>query len=128
MNFSQAISSGFSNYVNFRDRACRSEYWYWVLFILVAEIVTAIIDNVTGIPATSSILFLVTLIPGIAVSVRRLHDLDRTGWWLLISLIPLIGAIILLVWFISKGTDGPNRFGPDPLASPGGQISPRPAT
>ena len=115
MNFGQAISSGFSNYVNFRDRAARSEYWYWVLFIFVAEIVTFIIDAVIGARVTTGIFGLVTFLPGLAVAVRRLHDLDRAGWWILLSLIPLIGWIILIIWACSKGTDGPNRFGPDPL-------------
>ena len=54
-------------------------------------------------------------LPTLAVQVRRLHDLDRSGWWILISLIPLVGAIILLVWACTKGTDGENRFGSDPL-------------
>jgi uncharacterized membrane protein YhaH (DUF805 family) len=117
MGFGQAISAGFSNYVNFSGRACRSEYWYWVLFIILADIVAGIIDYLLGMQIVSSLFGLVTLLPGIAVSIRRLHDLDRTGWWILLALIPLIGWIILLIWYISKGTDGPNRFGPDPLAT-----------
>ena len=117
MGFGQAISAGFSNYVNFNGRACRSEYWYWVLFIILADIVAGIIDYLLGMQIVSSLFGLVTLLPGIAVSIRRLHDLDRTGWWILLALIPLIGWIILLIWYISKGTDGPNRFGPDPLAT-----------
>jgi hypothetical protein len=64
----------------------------------------------------SSIVNRVTAIPSIAVAVRRLHDIDRSGWWILIGLIPLVGVILLLVWFASEGTHGPNRFGPDPLA------------
>jgi uncharacterized membrane protein YhaH (DUF805 family) len=116
MGFGQAISAGFSNYVNFRDRASRSEYWYWVLFVILADIVTGIIDWVLGVQVVSSLFGLVTLVPGIAVSIRRLHDLDRTGWWVLLGLIPLIGWIILLIWYVTKGTDGPNRFGPDLLA------------
>ena len=124
MGFTQAISAGFSNYVNFSGRACRSEYWYWILFIVIAEIVTSIIDAVLGIQLVTSIFGLVTLLPSIAVAIRRLHDLDRTGWWILLSLIPLIGWIVLLIWYVTKGTDGPNRFGPDPLATlaiPGAQ-------
>jgi uncharacterized membrane protein YhaH (DUF805 family) len=116
MGFGQAISSGFSNYVNFSDRACRSEYWFWFLFVIIGNIVTLGIDYAIGIQIISSLFSLAVLIPGIAIAVRRLHDLDRSGWWILLALIPLIGAIILLIWFISKGTDGPNRFGPDRLA------------
>ena len=117
MNFGQAISSGFSNYVNFSDRACRSEYWYWFLFVVLGQIVTAIVDSVIGIQLTTGIFSLVVLLPGIAVRVRRLHDLDRSGWWLLLGFIPLVGTIILIVWFCTRGTPGPNRFGPDPLAA-----------
>ena len=126
MNFGQAISSGFSNYVNFSSRAARSEYWFWVLFVIIAEIVTSAIDYVIGIQLVTSIFALATLLPGIAVGVRRLHDTDRSGWWLLLGVIPIVGAIILIIWFCSKGTDGPNRFGPDPLAGDM-LISPRPA-
>ena len=124
MGFGQAISTGFSNYVNFSGRACRSEYWYWILFIVIADIVTGIIDAALGIQLVTSIFGLVTLLPSLAIAIRRLHDLDRTGWWILLGLIPLIGWIILLIWYVTKGTDGPNRFGPDPLATlaiPGAQ-------
>jgi uncharacterized membrane protein YhaH (DUF805 family) len=61
-----------------------------------------------------TIVGLALLLPGLAVSIRRLHDLDRTGWWILIALTG-IGAILLIIWYVMKGTDGPNRFGPDPL-------------
>ena len=80
-----------------------------------------------GFQLTTGIFSLVVLLPGIAVGVRRLHDLDRIGWWLLLAFVPLVGTIILIVWFCTRGTPGPNRFGPDPLAGVG-QISPRPAT
>jgi uncharacterized membrane protein YhaH (DUF805 family) len=125
MNFTQAISSGFSNYVNFAGRAIRSEYWYWTLFIVIASIVTSIIDAVLGITLFEPIFSLAILLPSIAVGVRRLHDLDRSGWWLLLGFIPLIGAIVLIVWFVGRGTPGANRFGPDPLGVIG--LSPRPA-
>ena len=115
MGFGQAISSGFSNYVNFSDRSARSAYWFWILFVLIADIVAIAIDAAIGMQIVSSLFGLAVLLPGLAVTVRRLHDLDRTGWWIFLGLIPLVGAIILLIWFCSKGTDGPNRFGPDPL-------------
>ena len=125
MNFTQAISSGFSNYVNFAGRAVRSEYWYWVLFVIVVSIVASIIDAVLGTTLFNPIFSLAVLLPSIAVGVRRLHDLDRSGWWLLLGLIPLIGAIVLIVWFVGRGTPGANRFGPDLLGLIG--LSPRPA-
>lgn len=115
MGFGQAISSGFSNYVNFSGRSSRSEYWFWVLFVLIADVVAIAIDAAIGMQIISSLFGLAVLLPGLAVTVRRLHDLDRTGWWIFLGLIPLVGAIILIIWFCSKGTDGLNRFGADPL-------------
>jgi uncharacterized membrane protein YhaH (DUF805 family) len=123
MSFGQAISAGFNNYVNFSGRASRSELWFWVLFIIIVNIVAGVIDGVvfgTGtmggkIGVISTLVGLALLIPSLAVEVRRLHDTDRSGWWLLLGLIPLIGAIILIVWFCTRGTPGPNRFGPPPM-------------
>jgi|ERR1700722_15602796 uncharacterized membrane protein YhaH (DUF805 family) len=115
MGFGQAISSGFSNYVNFSGRSCRSEYWYWILFIIVADIVAGIIDYAIGIQVVTGLFGLATILPNLAVAIRRLHDLDRTGWWIFIGLIPLVGWIILIIWYCTRGTNGPNRFGPDPL-------------
>jgi uncharacterized membrane protein YhaH (DUF805 family) len=119
MGFGQAISSGFSNYVNFSGRAARSEYWYWFLFVVVASIVTVIIDNLIGHAITNPIFSLATLLPGLAVTVRRLHDLDKSGWFIFLGLIPIVGAIILIIWFCTQGTTGANRFGPDPLGGMG---------
>src|ERR1700687_3879694 len=118
MNFTQAIASGFQNYVNFSGRAPRSEYWFWTLFSVLASIAATLIDLVLfasmNFSRLSTIVSLGLLLPALAVSVRRLHDLDRTGWWLLLVL-TVIGDILLLVWFCMRGTIGPNRFGPDPL-------------
>ena len=126
MNFGQAISSAFSNYVNFSGRAIRSEYWFWVLFTSIGVVLGEIIDGVLGTTLIYPIFGLVTILPSIAVGVRRLHDLDRSGWWLLLSFIPLVGAIVLIIWFCGRGTAGSNRFGPDPLDLVG-QLSPHPA-
>ncbi|MGO9699022.1 MAG: DUF805 domain-containing protein [Xanthobacteraceae bacterium] len=115
MNFVQAISSGFSNYVKFSGRAIRSEYWFWVLFYCLGIFVAGIIDSVLGIYVISGLFWLATVLPTLAVTIRRLHDLDRTGWWIFIGLIPLIGWIILIIWYCTRGTVGSNRFGPDPL-------------
>lgn len=119
MNFFEAISAGFRNYVNFSGRAIRSEYWYWTLFIILISIVTSVIDIVvlgaTQFSPLTTVVSLATLLPSLGVSIRRLHDLDRTGWWILLALIPLVGAIILIIWACTRGTVGPNRFGLDPL-------------
>ena len=119
MGFGQAISAGFIKYVNFRDRAGRSEFWYWALFVNIVEIVAFAIDSMlkTQLPIAVWLVFLLTYIPTLAIGVRRLHDVDRTGFWILISVIPLIGVIVLFIWWATKGTDGPNQFGPDPLAA-----------
>jgi uncharacterized membrane protein YhaH (DUF805 family) len=117
MNFVEAIQSGFSNYVNFSGRAQRSAYWWWMLFEIIVLVVAQILDGVifgSGSMVLYGIAALALLLPGIAVSARRLHDLDRTGWWLLLALTG-IGGIVLLIWDCMKGTTGPNRFGPDPL-------------
>jgi uncharacterized membrane protein YhaH (DUF805 family) len=119
MQFRDAIRSGFRNYVTFSGRASRSEFWYWTLFGFLVAAVSSILDSAlfpsmsTG--PISAITSLLLLLPGLAVSVRRLHDLDRTGWWILITL-TIIGLIVLLIWDCTKGTDEPNRFGSDPLA------------
>lgn len=118
MNFQQAIASGFQNYATFAGRAARSEYWYWTLFAILVGAVAAILDaaffpDLDARPL-HSLASLALFLPGLAVSVRRLHDIDRTGWWMLIVL-TVIGLILLLVWFCLRGTPGPNRYGADPL-------------
>jgi uncharacterized membrane protein YhaH (DUF805 family) len=123
MTFSEAISSGFRNYVGFSGRASRSEFWYWILFNVLVSIALSIIDLalVSGnTTVLSSIWSLATFLPSLAVGIRRLHDTDRSGWWWLISFIPLIGIIVLIVFWCSAGTPGSNRFGPDPLGGPQG--------
>jgi len=118
MGFGQAIAAGFRNYVNFSGRASRPAYWYFVLFLFIAGIVTALIDfgvfGATEIGPTNAIFTLVTLLPSIAVGVRRLHDTGRTGWWLLLAFLPIIGIILLIVWFCQRGEPGPNAYGPVP--------------
>ena len=115
MEFKEAVAHVFSNYATFNGRACRSEYWWFVLFSFLAGIVTAIISAITmgGGGPLMVLLQLALFLPGLAVAVRRLHDIDKSGWWYLIILIPLIGAIVLMIWFCRKGTVGPNRFGED---------------
>jgi uncharacterized membrane protein YhaH (DUF805 family) len=115
MNFGEAISAGFSNYVNFSGRASRSEFWFWILFGVIFSIIANVIDAVIGIPVISAVVALALLLPNISISVRRLHDIDRTGWWFLLVL-TVIGSILLIVWACFKGTSGPNTYGPDPLA------------
>jgi uncharacterized membrane protein YhaH (DUF805 family) len=112
MDFKQAIQHVLQNYANFEGRACRSEYWYWVLAIFIVHVVLQGI----GLHFIDWIFALATLVPSFAVGVRRLHDIDKTGWLVLIVFIPFVGWIIMIVWAATKGTDGPNQYGADPLA------------
>jgi uncharacterized membrane protein YhaH (DUF805 family) len=122
MTLSEAVRMSFARYASFGGRARRSEYWYFTLFhwlvILLASVVSYLV--VLAVPALAIILFSIvvfgTLLPHLAVSVRRLHDVNRTGWWYLLGCIPLLGAIVLFIWFCTDGTRGPNRFGADPKA------------
>lgn len=115
MDFPQAITSGFTNYFNFQDRASRSEYWYFYLFLILGGIATGIIDKSLDTGLFGGLFNLATLIPAWAVSFRRLHDIDRTGWWILAP-ITIIGLIPYIYFLAIKGTEGENRFGSDPLA------------
>jgi uncharacterized membrane protein YhaH (DUF805 family) len=111
MGFADAVRTGLSKYVGFQGRATRSEFWYFVLFVIIVEVVAYAIDaGVFGRPILYSIAAIGLLLPNLAIAVRRLHDIDRSGWWIFISLIPLIGIILLIVWYCTKGTLGPNRF------------------
>ena len=108
-------------YAVFSGRSRRKEYWYFVLFNIIVAIVLAGIDALLGtfnftssIGLLSGIYGLAVIIPSLAVTVRRLHDIDRSGWWIFINLIPLLGAIVLLVFAVSEGTPGNNRYGPNP--------------
>ena len=114
MDFAQAVRSGFKNYVGFDGRASRSEYWFWALFSIVATMVAAVMDSVVGLGFFSTVVTLGLFLPSIAVAFRRFHDMDRTAWWLLLSLTG-IGTLIVIIWFCFPGTVGPNRFGADPL-------------
>jgi uncharacterized membrane protein YhaH (DUF805 family) len=114
MNFVQAVQSGISKYVQFEGRASRSEYWYWTLFSLLVSVAASIVDGISGTEAVSVVAALALLLPGLAMSARRLHDIDRTFWWVLITF-TIVGALVLIYWACLRGTVGPNRFGPGPL-------------
>lgn len=117
MDFETAIQQGFLKFAEFSGRATRSEYWYWMAGSFLMVIGAIIVDFLLGTDGLAqSIAAIALFLPGLSVSVRRLHDIDKSGWWLLLNIIPLIGTIILFVWNCTKGTYGHNRFGPDPLA------------
>ena len=109
------------NYAGFSGRARRKEYWFFVLFNFIITLALFFVDVLigafnpqTGMGVLSGLYSLAVFIPTFAVTVRRLHDTSRTGWWLLIAFIPLIGAIVLLVFMFLDSTSGTNEYGPDP--------------
>jgi uncharacterized membrane protein YhaH (DUF805 family) len=106
-------------YAEFSGRARRMEYWMFVLFYIIIAVVLTIVEMVIGLPGILSGIFgLAMLIPGIAVTVRRLHDTGRSGWWILIGLIPVIGTIVLLVFMCLEGHPGGNDHGSNPKEAP----------
>ncbi|TYB32728.1 MAG: DUF805 domain-containing protein [Flexistipes sinusarabici] len=112
---------GLKKYAVFSGRSRRKEYWYFFLFNLIIHFILIIIDTLTGtynletgMGLLSTMYFFAVLLPSIAVSVRRLHDTNRRGWWILLSLIPIIGAIVLFIFMVQDSTPGENRFGNNP--------------
>ncbi|MET9696455.1 DUF805 domain-containing protein [Streptomyces sp. NPDC006529] len=102
-------------YIDFSGRSRRQEYWMFVLFNMIALIIVAVVDNLLGTyPLLYGIYALAVLLPGLGVAVRRLHDTGKSGWWMLIALIPLVGGIWLLVLMASEGNPQPNQYGPNP--------------
>ena len=114
LGFVKAVRSGFQHYFNFRGRSTRSEYWWWVLFIVLAGFILSVVDSWAFGSGVLNILFVFcTFIPGLAVSARRLHDINRSGWWLSMWLVfwLIIPPIILLVWATKQGNDSSNKYG-----------------
>ena len=104
MTFFESIRTCFTKYADFKGCAGRSEFWWWVLFYILASAALGLVSQVLA-----GIFSLATLLPYIAVTARRLHDTDRSGWLQLLALIPLIGWIILIIWCVQEGKQ-PNRF------------------
>lgn len=130
MKFGQALKSFWSNYTNFRGRSRRSEYWFAQLFLVVTNLAAAAIDFALmdgdvdrfiangGGGIVGLIWIFATIIPAIAVLIRRLHDTGRVGWWSLIGLIPVAGAIVLLVFTVEDSQAKENLYGPSPKLTP----------
>lgn len=125
MNFGDSIRVCLSKYATFQGRASRSELWFFYLFYVIVLMVAGIIDGIIG---TDVVLYSLAtfglMLPIISATVRRLHDVNRSGWWYWIALVPLVGGIVLLIWLCTRGTAGDNTYGADPL---GGQLAPAPA-
>ncbi|WP_319530131.1 DUF805 domain-containing protein [uncultured Cohaesibacter sp.] len=122
----------FKKYVQFHGRAPRHEFWWWFLAVIIANFVAVFIDmsilnsNVQMVAEPgrvemsdegplAAILSLATLLPSLGVAVRRLHDVGKSGWWLLVLFVPLLGALYLIFLYVQRGTEGSNIYGPDPL-------------
>jgi len=110
MNFGDAIKSCFSKYVGFEGRATRSEYWWWVLFIVLVSIALGVLK----LQMLSGIFSLGILLPSLAVGARRLHDIGKSGWWLLINLVPVVGWLVLLFFAVQPSQAGDNAYGAEP--------------
>ncbi|MFE8643531.1 DUF805 domain-containing protein [Sphingomonas sp. NCPPB 2930] len=115
MTFGQAVSVCLQKkYVDFSGRASRSELWWFFLFQVLALVVSGLIHNLVYL-----VVVLALLLPALAVGIRRLHDVGRSGWWLLISVIPLVGSLVLLYWMVQPGDAGSNAYGA-PVTAPAG--------
>jgi uncharacterized membrane protein YhaH (DUF805 family) len=122
MGFGDAVRTCWKKYGDFDGRAVRSEFWWWILFVTLLQVAASIVLTVFLIVFQDAgflqwlgvmifmIVALALILPSIAVSVRRLHDRDLSGWWYLLGFVPL-GSIVLFVWYVLPGTPGPNRFG-----------------
>jgi uncharacterized membrane protein YhaH (DUF805 family) len=124
MNMQTAVKTVLGKYATFSGRAPRSEFWWFTLAVIILSIIVSIIDGAVVAPMLGFEAFadeageplrmiesLVLLLPSLAVAVRRLHDIDRSGWWYFLIVIPIIGPLVLLYWYIQPGTDGSNQFG-----------------
>jgi len=129
MDFQTGLRSFWKRYRDFGGRSRRSEYWFIQLFLVVTNIAVAIIDLALmgwdvdrfiangGGGIVGLVWILVTIVPALAVLVRRLHDTGKSGWWVLVGFLPLVGAILLLVFTVTDSSPGENKFGPSPKES-----------
>ena len=123
MSFADAVRTCLSKYVVFSGRARRSEYWWFVLFNFLVNFAAGIVDFILGTDyrwgtgLISTLVSLALLLPSLAVAIRRLHDTSRTGWWILIGLIPIIGWIVLLIFYV-QDSHADNQYGSSPKSTP----------
>jgi uncharacterized membrane protein YhaH (DUF805 family) len=116
VTFGEAVRSGFDHYAKFDGRASRPAFWWWFLFGILVGIGASIIDAIIGsFGVVSGLAALALLLPNLSVAIRRLHDTDHTGWWVLIGLIPIIGFIVLLIFYLRQSDPGENQYGPPPV-------------
>lgn len=119
IGMNEAINTCFKKYCCFQGRARRAEYWYWALFLFIFDAAVGLVLGLTGmspekISTFMGFISLGLFLPGLGVTVRRLHDIGKSGWGILINLIPLVGFIIYLVWVLKDSQPGENKYGPNP--------------
>jgi uncharacterized membrane protein YhaH (DUF805 family) len=108
------------NYTNFQGRARRKAFWMFALFNIIAIVVLSVVEGLIGLRSEGSygilsgLYSLAVILPALALAVRRLHDTGRSGWWILIGLIPLVGPIVLIVFYVTDSQPGTNQYGPNP--------------
>jgi uncharacterized membrane protein YhaH (DUF805 family) len=116
----RAVSDAYQRYFQFQGRSSRSEFWFWILFVVVVELALAA-GQMLAWPRAKALgdvltfgffaFWIASVVPNYAVIFRRLHDLDRSGWWLLVMFVPVVGLLVLIYWLSLRGTDGANRYG-----------------
>ncbi len=111
ISFSDAISLAFKNYVNFKGRSTRAEYWWFFLFTFTLSAITEAIDVFSSLGIMSTIFSLIVFMPSLTVGVRRLHDINKSGWWILMWFVPIVGWGLLIFWYTRRSDEGINRYG-----------------
>lgn len=117
MTFEDSIKTVLTKYATFTGRAARPEFWWFALFGFIVSLIASFIDAILfGIDILGTIVGLALIVPQLAVATRRLHDIDKSGWWQLLILVPIIGWIVLIYFYVQPGQASANRFGPPPVA------------
>lgn len=114
MNFTDAVKKCFANYININGRARRREYWYFVLFVFICSLIVATVANRLDFDMLVKLWQIFIFLPSLAVSIRRLHDIGKSGLFYLVSFIPLVGQILMIYWACKDSQPGNNVYGPNP--------------
>ncbi|WP_114945845.1 DUF805 domain-containing protein [Microvirga calopogonii] len=123
-NVEQAVRTSIGKFADFSGRASRPEYWYLMLPVIALLFVANLIDSILiGTSALGLIVALATLVPTLSAGARRLHDTGRSGWWLLVALVPIVGGLFVIYLCCQPGTAGPNQFGPEPSSAAYGALA-----
>lgn len=113
MDIMQSVKTVLNNYAQFDGRSGRAEFWWWALAYFIGAIVVGMIAGIIGLNFLGWIYTLALIVPSVAVSIRRFHDIGKEAWWTILLFIPLVGLIIALI-FLTKASDGPNQYGEGP--------------